>query len=265
MQRIVCENSWRQFFAEFGLKSFDDFFRYSTIETVGNNDKRSVVTFSLGSGSQKHFFMKRFLHPHFKDMFFTWRSFGRLCSQAQCEWENAKLLLDNGIETYRPICYGEETKWGIESKSFIVTEKLKGQSLTDFVRQEWHNLQRQQKEKIIAGLAAFVRRIHALNVSLPDLYVWHIFIKAGQTSDEWDFAVIDLHRMSHNVTNKNKQIKNLGRLHHSMVDSYFDERLKQLFIESYAGDDWAGDINTLTTQVKKYSRVVSAKRNPKPY
>ncbi len=209
--------------------------------------------------------MKRFFHPHFKDMLFTWRSFGRLCSQAQCEWENARLLLDNGIETYRPICYGERIKWGIENKSFMITEKIPGRSLSDFVRQEWHNLQRQQKEKIIAGMAEFVRRIHALNVSLPDLYVWHIFVRERQTSTEWDFAVIDLHRMSHNVMDKNKQIKNLGRLHHSMVDGYFDEELKQLFIESYAGDDWDGNINTLAAQVKKQSDAVSAKRNPKPY
>jgi hypothetical protein len=221
----------------------------------------------VGPDSQeKQFFMKRFFHPHFKDVFFAWRRFGELCSQARYEWENARLLLDHGIETYKPVCYGEETKWGIENKSFVVTEKLQAQSLTDFVRQEWHNLQRQRKERIIIGLAAFVRRIHALNISLPDLYVWHIFVKEGATSSgEYDFAVIDLHRMSRNVKDKNKKIDNLGRLHHSMVDSYFDEKLKQLFIESYAADDWDGDITALAAQVKKRSAAVSAKRNPKPY
>jgi len=266
VQNIVFSDSWRQFFAEFGLRSFDDFFEHSATETIGKNKKRSVVTFSLGQGSQKkHFFMKRFFHPHFKDMFFTWHSFGRFCSQARCEWENAGLLLDNGIETYRPVCYGEKTRWHLESKSFIVTEKLQGQALTDFVRQQWHHLQRRQKEKIIAGLASFVRRIHALNISLPDLYVWHIFLKENADQREYDFAVIDLHRMSRNVTNRNIQIKNLGRLHHSMVDAYFDEGLKQLFIESYAADGWAGDVTALAARVKKRSQAVSAKRNPKPY
>ena len=275
MQKIVYANSWSQFFAEFGLKSFDDFFEYSAAKPIGRNNKRSVVTFSLGPESQKkHFFMKRFFRPHFKDMFFAWRSFGRFCSQAQCEWENARLLIDNGIETYRPVCYGEKAKCGVENKSFIITEKLQGQALTDFVRQQWHSLQRQQKEKIITGLAAFVRRIHALNISLPDLYVWHIFLTENTLNNEYSFAVIDLHRMSRNVTNKNTQMKNLGRLHHSMVDGYFDEKLKQLFIESYAAplssvDDgnngWDGDATALAAQVKKASDAVSAKRNPKPY
>jgi len=266
VQRVVFADSWEQFFSRHDLESFGDFFEYTPVETIGINDRRNVVTFSLGEDSQKkQFFMKRFFHPHFKDMFFTWRSFGKLCSQAQCEWENAKLLLDNGIETYRPVCFGERTKWGIEAKSFIVTEKLPGRALTDFVRQNWHNLQRQEKEKIITGMGNFIRRIHALDISLPDLYVWHIFLKENTDTKDYDFAVIDLHRMSRNVTNRNTQIKNLGRLHHSMVDKYFDEELKRSLIVSYAGDNRDGDINTLALQVKKFSDAVSAKRNPKPY
>jgi tRNA A-37 threonylcarbamoyl transferase component Bud32 len=266
VQRIVFADSWSRFFSEFGIRSFDDFFEHLETDEIGSNKKRSVVTFNLGPDSQKkEFFMKCFFHPHFKDMLITRRSFGEFCSQARCEWENARLLLDNGVETYRPVCYGEKTKWGIENKSFIVTEKLQGQSLTDFVRQRWHNLQVQQKEQIIAGLAAFVRRIHALNVSLPDLYAWHIFLKENADNNGYDFAVIDLHRMSHNVTNKNIRIKNLGRLHHSMIDKYFDEKLKQLFVESYAANDWDGDVTNLTARVQKQSAAVSAKRKPKQY
>ena len=266
MERVIYRDSWDRFFAEFGLASLEDFFEYSPVEIIGINNKRSVVTFSLGSDSQKRqFFMKRFFHPHLKDMFFTWRSFGRFCSQARCEWENARLLLDNGIETYRPVCYGEKTILGVENKSFMVTEKLPGRALTDFVREQSHNLRKQQRRDIIAGLGAFVRRVHALNVSLPDLYVWHIFISKSPANGKWEFAVIDLHRMSRNVTSRNVRIKNLGRLHHSMIDDYFDEELKRLFIEAYAGDDWDGDIETLAAQVKKQSDAVSVRRKPKPY
>jgi hypothetical protein len=276
MQRVVFADSWSRFFAEFGLTSFDDFFEHSTAKTIGRNNKcsvvtfsrnnkRSVVTFSPDADPQKRqFFMKRFLHPHFKDMLFTRRNLGEFCSQARYEWENARLLLDNGIETYRPVCYGETTKWGVENKSFVVTEKLQTRCLTDFVRQEWHSLDKQQKETIMTGLAAFVRRIHALNVSMPDLYVWHIFL-AENAAGKYDFAVIDLHRMSRNVTNKNHMIKNLGRLNHSMRDSYFDEELKQLFIESYAANSWDGDVAALMAQVKSHSDAISARRKQRPY
>ncbi len=265
MQKIVYTNSWEIFFADCGLRSLDDFFNYSPVETIGINNKRSVVAFSLGPDSQKkYFYMKRFKQPHFKDMFFTRRSFGQACSQARCEWENARLLLDNGIETYRPICYGEKTKWGIENKSFIVTEKLQGIAMTDFVREKWHTLTTEQKERIISSIGTFIHKIHACKISLPDLYIWHIFIKET-TENKYEFAVIDLHRMSRNVTSRNEQIENLGRLHHSMTAKYFDENLKRLLIESYAAAGGDIDIDNLIARVKKQSDVVSAKRNPKPY
>ena len=265
MRRIVFANPWSEFFAEFGLESFDDFFENLPAKSIGVNKKRNVVTFSLGPNSQsKRFFMKRFSHPHLKDILFSWRNIGRPCSQARYEWENAGLLLDNGIDTYRPICFGEKITCGIESCSFFVTEELRSQCLTDFVRQNWSRLQQRQKEKIITGLAAFVRKIHALNISLPDLYVWHIYI-TEDAGGRYDFAVIDLHRMSRNVTGRSQKIKNLGRLHHSMLDSYFDEELKRLLVESYAADSQAGDVTKLLAQVKRYSDAVSAKRRRVQY
>ena len=265
MQRVVFADSWSKFFTEFDLKSFDDFFENLASKTIGVNKKRNIVTFSLGSDSQKkRFFMKRFSHPHFKDMLFSWRNIGRPCSQARYEWENIRLLLDNGIETYRPVCFGEKITCGIENSSFLVTKELQSQCLTDFIRQNWHGFQQQQKEKIITGLAAFIRKIHASNICLPDLYVWHIYITEN-AGGEYDYAVIDLHRMSRNVTSRSRKIKNLGRMHHSMLDSYFDEALKQLLVKSYAADGRYGDIAALLAQVKKYSDAVSARRRQVQY
>jgi len=265
VQRVVFADSWSAFFANFDLKSFDDFFENPAAKTIGVNTKRNVITFTLGPDSQKkRFFMKRFHHPHFKDMLFSWRNIGRPCSQARYEWENIRLLLDNGIETYRPVCFGEKMTWGIENSSFLITEELQSQCLTDFTRENWQGFQRQQKEKIIAGLAAFIRKIHASNICLPDLYVWHIYITEN-TAGQYDYAVIDLHRMSRNVTSRRLKIKNLGRLHHSMLDNYFDEELKGLFVKFYATDGQNGNIKKLLKQVKRYSDAVSAKRRQKQY
>jgi hypothetical protein len=266
VKKTVFADLWQPVFAEFGLKSFDDFFYYFDTQKINKKTKRAIRTLVLGDGpDQKVFFLKRFYHPHFKDMFFTWRSFGEFCSQARCEWENANILLANGIETYRPICYGEQRKFGLEKKSFFVTEKLQGWCFTDFVSEKWSQLAQQQKGKIIISLAKLIRKIHDAGINLPDLYVWHIFIKEGSGPNQWEFAVIDLHRMEHNMTDRNKQIRNLGRLDHSMVDKYFDDSLRRLLIESYAGKDWPGGIAKLAREVKNYSAIVSAKRNPKQY
>ena len=266
MERVVFADSWQSIFVEFGLSSFDDLFRFSGGKQINKNNKRDVnlLSFDIAAES-KVFFIKRFHRPHFKDMLFTLRNFGRFVSQARAEWENTKLLFCNDIETYRPVCYGEQTRFGLESKSFIITEKLQGYALTDFVGQKWQFLKNEQKEKIIVGLAHFVRRIHNLNVSLPDLYLWHIFIKENPGLGEWEFAVIDLHRMARNVTNQNQQIRNLGALDHSMLDKYFDDTIRRLFIESYAGRDWPGGVTKLAAKVKKRSRAISARRNQKEY
>ena len=89
---------------------------------------------TIGEGARrKELFMKRFYDPHFKDMLFTLGNFGRICSQGQCEWNNANLLLQNGIETYKPICCGWESACGFEKRSFFITEKIDGICLADFV------------------------------------------------------------------------------------------------------------------------------------
>lgn len=266
MQRVVFADSWSQYFAVFGLESFEDFFEYSAVQTIGVNKRRNVVTFTLGDDSKKRrFYMKRFIQVRLKDMFFSFRNQGHLCTQGRFEWKNARLLLDNGIGTYKPVCFGEEVRWGLETKSFCITEELRAECMTDFLRCKWHNMDRREKEKIIVSIAAFVRRIHALNIDMTDLYIWHIYLNEGENSGEPDFAVIDLHRMSHNIKDDSRKIKNLGRLHYSMIDEYFDDELRRLFIKSYAADGSFGDVNTIIAQVEKCSSVISAKRKQKQY
>ena len=266
MEKIVFAETWQKFFAKFGLKSFKDFFDYSQGQIINKNAKRNVCELALGEGDdRKVFFRKRFYSPYFKDMIFAWRSFGRLTSQAAVEWHNATMLLENGIETYRPVSYGAQTKLSLERKSFFITEKLPGIALTDFVSEKWAQLSQQQKEAIIVSLGKLVRKIHEAQISLPDLYLWHVFIKEKPNSKQYDFAVIDLHRMGHNISNQNQLLKNLGRLDHSMLDKYFDERLRKLLIEAYAGDNRAGEVTNLIQQVKKHSSAVSAKRRAKLY
>ncbi|NLH16700.1 MAG: hypothetical protein GX455_08980, partial [Phycisphaerae bacterium] len=116
--RVVFAEGWEERFADWGLRSFEDFFDYDGGLQVNRNDKRNVVEMRLGTGDkQEIFFRKRFFSPHWKDVFFTLRNFGAICSQAACEWKNAHALLDIGVETYRPVCYGEETVFGIERRS----------------------------------------------------------------------------------------------------------------------------------------------------
>jgi len=251
-------------FEKAGLKSFEDFFNYSSGKIMTVNQKRNVIAFSLDiDGRRQHFFMKRFFNPHYKDMLFTFRNFGRFCSQAACEWQNTNILLQNGIPTYIPVCYGEETRLYLERKSFIITEKVPGRCLTDFIRDNWNTLSRDKKEKLTASLGGFVRKIHAARISMPDLYLWHIFIQSKD--DQHDLAVIDLHRMSANARGNRWKIRNLGALNFSMTSKYFDQNLRDVFFNAYFGDDFDADKAAFRRKVTNYSMVLANRRRRPDY
>lgn len=242
---------------------FEDFFSLPDGEVINTNKKREVVAFSLGQGEErKDFFMKRFFSPHFKDMLFTVRNFDRLCSQAECEWKNAHILLENGIDTYRPVCWGWQRKFGIERKSFFITEKLQGLAFSDFVTENWRGLSQEQKEKIIIAIAKLVRKVHEAGISLPDLYIWHIFIR--QVEAGYEFAIIDLHRMRINAPSS-EYVRNLGAFDFSMSEKYFDDGIREVFFDAYMGEMGTGEKKVFRRKAKHRSRQLASRRRRPNY
>jgi hypothetical protein len=267
--KVEFVKDWAQVFEEAGLKSFEDFFDFSAGQTINKNNKREVVAMILpAAAGEKELFMKRFFKPHFKDMLFTICNFGSLCSQGACEWKNIDILLQQGIDTYRPVCFGQQMCLGLEKKSFIVTEKINSVCLTDFVAANWLTLDRPQKEKIITAMAKFVRKIHNAKISMPDLYLWHIFIKKAPLPDqitEDDLAIIDLHRMRINVSNRNARIRDLGALDFSMQEKYFDDGLREVFLNTYMATSDADERIAFSRKIKNRSRVLANRRRRPDY
>ncbi len=264
MRTVQFSKYFSVIFERAGLKSFEDFFNYSGGVTIIKNRKRDVVAFSLDADDrQRHFFMKRFFSPHYKDMLFTFRNFGRFCSQAACEWQNANALLQSGIATYKPVCCGEETRMGLERNSFFITEKLPSCCLADYIGDNWSTLDADKKEKLTASLGRFVRKIHDARISMPDLYVWHMFM--GSKDDKCDFAVIDLHRMSANARGNRWRIRNLGALDFSMISKYFDQYLRDVFFNAYFGDDFDADKAAFCRKVTNRSMTLANRRRRPDY
>jgi tRNA A-37 threonylcarbamoyl transferase component Bud32 len=258
---IFSDDNRQKFFASFGLVSLDDFFDYAGGKIINQNRKRQVMAFSLGQGPERReFFIKRFLHPHYKDMLFSVLNFGRPCSQGYVEWANAGLLLENGIETYRPVCFGEEISCCLERKSFFVTQKLPGTCMTEFVIERWPGMGQAEKAEIAAALGRFISKLHGSGISMPDLYMWHIFIERDADNNSCNFAIIDLHRMKRKVTNRNKQVKDLAALFYSMLPEYFDDNLQQTFLESYAGDS-SDNLNKLKERIARRREVLVLRRS----
>ncbi|MBW8001962.1 MAG: hypothetical protein FVQ80_08045 [Planctomycetes bacterium] len=265
MERVVISEKWQDFLAEVGLKSFDDFFYYPGKERLSATSNRDVHKISLGENeNQKTFFIKRFHDPQLSDIISSLYNFGSIKTQAAIEWDNANLLLSHNIGTYIPVCFGERKKFGIESKSFIITEKLETE-FKEFVTEKWLSLERTLQEKIIISIATLVRQMHDLNISFTDLYMWHIFIDRSSLEKDCRLSIIDLHRMKQNVTNKNEKIKNIGRLFWSLSPKYFDDKILDLFISTYVKDGYEADKNQIAAQIQKRVDIISKRKKRKEY
>jgi tRNA A-37 threonylcarbamoyl transferase component Bud32 len=135
----------------------------------------------------------------------------------------------------------------------------------EFILQRWRELGQIQREKIIIAIAKLIRRIHNLNIVLPDLAVWHIFISEDHLNGQCQLSVIDLHRMTQNVQSQTKKIKDLGKFFWSMSEKYFDNELKNLFLDAYMSDNWRGSKADFAKKVRKRAAVIAKRRKPKRY
>ncbi|MBN2137953.1 MAG: hypothetical protein JW720_09105 [Sedimentisphaerales bacterium] len=262
MERVVFAESWREFFSGAGFESFDDFFDYPGGEKIGSNRRRSVYRIKLGrEEAGKVFYIKRFNRSHLKDILGAWLTFGGPTSQAKVEWANANLLLETGIETYRPVCMGERTALGIESRSFVITEQLNATCLLDFVIAKWQSLDRAAQEKIIRATALLARRAHDANISLQDLYIWHYFIQEDSLDGDCRLSVIDLHRMLQNVKSAKKKLMDLAALYWSMSGNYFDEAHKNLLVTAYLGGEAGAKSAEAFSAIRRRASILDKRRN----
>jgi tRNA A-37 threonylcarbamoyl transferase component Bud32 len=172
--------------------------------------------------------------------------------------------MKKGFGVYRPLCFGDRTTLGIERESFVVTEGLSSQSMDGFIVKNFEKLENSEKEQILKDLGKTIRRIHDCDISLPDLYIWHLFINKNQRG-QYEFAVIDLHRMKYRVTSSNEKIKNLSRLDYSLRDEYFDENLRRVLIEAYTGDCSREAVDSLFCKVRQGAAKLLRRRKQKPY
>ena len=265
MERVVISEKWQDFLDEVGLKSFDDFFYYPRKERLSPTSNRDVHKISLGENqNQKTFHIKRFHYPQVTDIISSLCNFHSLLTQSEIEWKNANFLLSYNIGTYIPVCFGERKKFGLESKSFIITERLET-DFKEFVTEKWLGLQRTLQEKIIINIAKLIRKMHDLNISFTDLYMWHIFIDEDSIENQCRLSIIDLHRMRQNVTNKNEKIKNIGRLFWSMSPKYFDDQILELFISAYVENGYETQKSEITARIQKRVDIISKRKKRKEY
>ena len=95
-------------------------------------------------------------------------------SRALWGWINGHRLLNIGIPTPKPLAYLERRKWGLVWTSYLVTEYVDGQKLSDLERDT--NVSQQQLSRIIRQVEVLLERLAKYRISHGDLKHTNILI-----------------------------------------------------------------------------------------
>ena len=262
MKKIIFETGWQSFFESHQLHGFDDFFHFDRGRLINQNSKRNVVVFELvQDGQARTFFMKRFIQPHYKDMLSAFIQFGKLCSQAEVEWRNARILLRHGIETYHPVCCGVRGRFGLERQSFFITEQIDGDCLTDHLSEHWAGLDTAGQQGLVVRLGLFFQKIHAAGIALPDSYIWHVYrIPTPAAPDGFELGMIDLHRMKLRCRGLRAAAKDLGAFLFSLPDGFMDDTLRSVFMDTYLRDGRIRSTAAFSESVHRWEQKIATRR-----
>lgn len=135
------------------------------------------------TGWRGSLFVKRYFYPGFKrrlKAMLRGTFFGR--SRARLEFVSLALLRSRGIQTVRPIAYGERRVWHFLRSCFLITEGVPGAvTLADLALgtdgDEAVRLSFPQRRRVITALAAQVRRMHDAGLVHGRLFWRNVLIR----------------------------------------------------------------------------------------
>lgn len=210
--RLVVEEQFRPLLAEQGWVEFEQFMAVEG-HLVCRKRGRSTVRLEAGA---RAFYLKRNL--------FNWVEFGKGLLRLRLpprgalqEWRNIERMAETGIASLIPVAFGEALFWGLEIRSFTMTEELyQCLPLDAVLRRLAESAQPgawQRKRQLVAKAAQLARRLHGAGLFHQDFYLSHIYV-----DPEDRLFLIDLQRvLKHPWRRRHFQVKDLGQLNYSAL------------------------------------------------
>ena len=174
-------------------------------------------------------FIKRNWKAYTKDGLKSLFSRGRVHSISRREFENLNRLREAGLQTGRPVAYGEVCGFLKERFSFLVTEAAPGEPLDEFLCRETDTRERQ---RLLMGLADHLKKMHGAGLASPDLFARHVFVR--QENGIFQFALIDMARLDQvSRLRGRKRARDLAALNASLGPGAASLRERLLFLSRY--------------------------------
>ncbi len=235
---FLIDSEYEQTLRQLGLTNIEAVFSFSGGKELKKSnlaDYRSRLQFETATPA-KTFFLKRFSKPPVLVQLKNWLAGRGRKSCASFDFDVANELSSEGINTARPVCFGEQFGFLLEKRSFCITEKIADaesleRKLPDCFQGQKNAEKLRQKRNFINQLAKFVKKIHETGYRHRDLYFSHIFY-----NDSGEFYLIDLARAFRPLLlRKRFRIKDLAQLHYSAPGKYFSRTDRLRFFLSLTG------------------------------
>lgn len=152
------------------------------------------------------------------------------------EWRALKRLTALGVDTMRPVAYGEHGCNPATQHSFILTEEIApAVSLEDFCR-DWSAVPPAPtfKRALIEHVATMARRMHRGGVNHRDFYICHFLLHLPIDERAPKLSLIDLHRAQvRKAVPRRWRDKDLAALYFSALDIGLTKRDYLRFLRTY--------------------------------
>ena len=213
----------------------------------------------LTAGGQT-LFIKRYVRPPLLEQ--LRQRLGGVAATAQAEWRWLGRVAALGIAVPAPVAFGMRRRAIIEQQSLVVTAKLAGEALEQWVPRQVNDRLRNRafKRRLIAATAALVARLHGAGYFHRDLYLAHIFIDdsgvdaAGGDTGGPMLALMDLQRMIQpRLRRRRWMVKDLASLNYSTPPPAMSNADRLRWLKQYLGAP------RLSSKDKRLARAVAAK------
>lgn len=151
-------------------------------------------------------------------------------SKAHRSFEYAEILINNGINTPKPIAYFEFSNFNFLNKSFYISNQL-DYDIT--YRELVNNKDYPNFDIILREFTRFTFDLHEKGINFLDHSPGNTLIKRNESTKKYDFYLVDLNRMKFHQMSFKDRMKNFSKLtpRKEMVEVMANEYAK-LFGES---------------------------------
>ena len=156
--------------------------------------------------------------------------------EALREWEAIPRVRAPGIMTAAPVAVGQEKLGGIVTRSFVMTEEIRGAVEGHlFVK----NLGWKDRRRLFRRLGELTRRLHGAGLIHKDLYLGHVLIVPRVDSPE--LFLIDLQRVAEPCCFRERwRVKDLGAMAYSSLRAGATRADLMEFYKAYRGSEELG-------------------------